>query len=341
MSEFGAIVILAYNPKTMSVLVYERFEGLGLDAAKPAALLIVLLALVVFIVVRAMAAGARNGRDRRGPRPARAGRRLIGVAGLRVRAGSFALGPIDLAVADGEYLAVVGPSGAGKSVLLEALAGLRPAAAGRIEAGERDVTAAPPERRGIGLVGQRALLFPHLSVARNISFGPEVAGGGLLRGWPARDAARGRGGRRPGGAARGGRGARRRGLAGAAARLAVGRRAPARRAGPRARRPPAGAAARRAAQRSRPRGPRGAAGRAAAECTNASAMTTIHVTHSLDEALAVARRCVVLIDGRDRPGRADRRRRRAAGQRRRGAPDRGAQRAAGDAPGRRPAAAAR
>ncbi len=54
MSEFGAIVILAYNPKTMSVLVYERFEGLGLNAAKPAALLIVLVALVVFIVVRAM-----------------------------------------------------------------------------------------------------------------------------------------------------------------------------------------------------------------------------------------------------------------------------------------------
>ena len=107
---------------------------------------------------------------------------MIGVAGLRVRAGSFALGPIDLAVADGEYLAVVGPSGAGKSVLLEALAGLRPAAAGRIAAGERDVTAAPPERRGIGLVGQRALLFPHLTVARNISFGPEVAGGRLLGG---------------------------------------------------------------------------------------------------------------------------------------------------------------
>ena len=107
---------------------------------------------------------------------------MIGAAGLRVRAGSFALGPIDLAVADGEYLAVVGPSGAGKSVLLEALAGLRPAAAGRIAAGERDVTAAPPERRGIGLVGQRALLFPHLTVARNISFGSEVAGGRLLRG---------------------------------------------------------------------------------------------------------------------------------------------------------------
>ena len=55
MSEFGAIVILAYNPKTMSVLTYERFESGGLDAAKPAALLVVLLALVVFIAVRSMA----------------------------------------------------------------------------------------------------------------------------------------------------------------------------------------------------------------------------------------------------------------------------------------------
>ena len=60
MSEFGAIVILAYNPKTMPVLVFERFEGFGLDAAKPVALLIVLVALVVFIVVRALVAGART-----------------------------------------------------------------------------------------------------------------------------------------------------------------------------------------------------------------------------------------------------------------------------------------
>jgi len=61
MSEFGAIVILAYNPKTMSVLVYERFEGAGLDAAKPAALLIVLLALVVFVVVRSLSGRRREG----------------------------------------------------------------------------------------------------------------------------------------------------------------------------------------------------------------------------------------------------------------------------------------
>jgi len=47
-SEFGAVVILAYHPKTMPVLVFERFEGFGLGAAQPLALLLILAALVVF-----------------------------------------------------------------------------------------------------------------------------------------------------------------------------------------------------------------------------------------------------------------------------------------------------
>ena len=51
-SEFGAVVILAYNPKIVPVLVYERFEGYGLDAAQPIALLLILVALVVFILLR-------------------------------------------------------------------------------------------------------------------------------------------------------------------------------------------------------------------------------------------------------------------------------------------------
>jgi molybdate/tungstate transport system permease protein len=51
-SEFGAVVILAYNPKIVPVLVYERFEGFGLDAAQPIALLLILVALVVFITLR-------------------------------------------------------------------------------------------------------------------------------------------------------------------------------------------------------------------------------------------------------------------------------------------------
>jgi molybdate/tungstate transport system permease protein len=51
-SEFGAVVILAYHPKITPVLVYERFEGFGLDAAQPIALILILVALVVFILLR-------------------------------------------------------------------------------------------------------------------------------------------------------------------------------------------------------------------------------------------------------------------------------------------------
>jgi molybdate/tungstate transport system permease protein len=51
-SEFGAVVILAYHPKIVPVLIYERFEGFGLDAAQPIAFLLILVALVVFILLR-------------------------------------------------------------------------------------------------------------------------------------------------------------------------------------------------------------------------------------------------------------------------------------------------
>jgi molybdate/tungstate transport system permease protein len=51
-SEFGAVVILAYHPKIVPVLVYERFEGFGLEAAQPIALLLILVALIVFISLR-------------------------------------------------------------------------------------------------------------------------------------------------------------------------------------------------------------------------------------------------------------------------------------------------
>ena len=53
-SEFGAVVILAYNPKVISVLTFERFEGFGLSAARPPAVLIVIVAFVVFLLVRVL-----------------------------------------------------------------------------------------------------------------------------------------------------------------------------------------------------------------------------------------------------------------------------------------------
>ena len=52
MSEFGAVVILAYYPKTAPILVYERYEGFGLQYAEPATLLLILVALAAFIILR-------------------------------------------------------------------------------------------------------------------------------------------------------------------------------------------------------------------------------------------------------------------------------------------------
>jgi molybdate transport system ATP-binding protein len=94
---------------------------------------------------------------------------------LRLPLSAFSL-EIDL-VENVRSVGVFGRSGAGKSSLLEALAGLRPQATGRIRFGsevwldsERSVRV-PPEQRGIGFVPQAALLFPHLDVRQNLRFG--------------------------------------------------------------------------------------------------------------------------------------------------------------------------
>ncbi len=53
-SEFGAVVILAYYPKIIPVLVYERFAGFGLFAAQPVAVILILAALAVFVVMQVL-----------------------------------------------------------------------------------------------------------------------------------------------------------------------------------------------------------------------------------------------------------------------------------------------
>jgi molybdate/tungstate transport system permease protein len=55
-SEFGAVVILAYHPKIVPVLVYERFAGFGLNAAQPVAVLLILASLTVFVLLQALLA---------------------------------------------------------------------------------------------------------------------------------------------------------------------------------------------------------------------------------------------------------------------------------------------
>lgn len=53
-SEFGAVIILAYHPMVAPVLIYERFESYGLNAAKPVAALLLIISLIIFVVARAL-----------------------------------------------------------------------------------------------------------------------------------------------------------------------------------------------------------------------------------------------------------------------------------------------
>jgi ABC-type sugar transport system ATPase subunit len=87
------------------------------------------------------------------------------------RFGEFALGPVDLHAQPREYWVLLGPTGAGKSMLLQSIAGIYAADAGRIFLGGRDVTLVPPEARGVGFVFQQSALFPHLTVTANIEYG--------------------------------------------------------------------------------------------------------------------------------------------------------------------------
>jgi len=86
-----------------------------------------------------------------------------------------ALAEVSLAVADGEFLALLGPSGCGKTTLLRIVAGLEMQSGGRVLIGERDVSALPPRKRGLAMVFQNYAVFPHLTVYENVAFGLRMA----------------------------------------------------------------------------------------------------------------------------------------------------------------------
>ncbi|MGN6771087.1 MAG: ABC transporter ATP-binding protein [Rhizobiaceae bacterium] len=77
---------------------------------------------------------------------------------------------IDLDIEDGEFVVFVGPSGCGKSTLLRLIAGLEDTTGGKILIDGKDVTDAPPAKRGLAMVFQSYALYPHMSVYNNIAF---------------------------------------------------------------------------------------------------------------------------------------------------------------------------
>ncbi|WP_216847871.1 ATP-binding cassette domain-containing protein [Arthrobacter sp. SLBN-53] len=99
------------------------------------------------------------------------------AAGLRQRGIEF-----DVSLADGEVLAVLGPNGAGKSTLLLMIAGLLRPDTGRIELGDTVLTDTaagiflPPHARGIAMLSQQAMLFPHMTAEANVAYAPRCRG---------------------------------------------------------------------------------------------------------------------------------------------------------------------
>jgi molybdopterin-binding protein len=87
---------------------------------------------------------------------------------------------VQLRVAAGETVALLGPNGAGKSTVLDVIAGLVSPSRGRVSLGGRDLVSpshsVPPHERGVALLAQDPLLFPHLSALENVAFGPRARG---------------------------------------------------------------------------------------------------------------------------------------------------------------------
>jgi thiamine transport system ATP-binding protein len=97
---------------------------------------------------------------------------MISIQQAVVRFGDVrALDDLALQVKPGERLVVLGPSGSGKSTLLRSIAGLEELEAGTVSIDGVDVTTTPVHARGVGLMFQDGLLFPHLSVGDNIAYG--------------------------------------------------------------------------------------------------------------------------------------------------------------------------
>lgn len=102
---------------------------------------------------------------------------LVRIRGLGAQYGQVrALGAVDLDIRDNEFFALLGPSGCGKTTLLRSLAGFETPSQGTIELDGEDLLGVPAHRRPVNMMFQSYALFPHLTVEKNIGYGPARAG---------------------------------------------------------------------------------------------------------------------------------------------------------------------
>ncbi len=98
---------------------------------------------------------------------------VVRLEGVRKSFGSFvAVHDADFGIANGEFFSVLGPSGCGKTTILRMIAGFEQPTEGRVLIEGIDVSSVPPHRRNVNTVFQQYALFPHMSVADNVAFGP-------------------------------------------------------------------------------------------------------------------------------------------------------------------------
>jgi sulfate transport system ATP-binding protein len=99
----------------------------------------------------------------------------IVVRNVSKRFGAFtALEDVSVEVEGGSLTALLGPSGSGKSTLLRVIAGLERPDAGEVVLDGENVTARPPQQRGVGFVFQHYAAFKHMTVYENVAFGLRV-----------------------------------------------------------------------------------------------------------------------------------------------------------------------
>jgi len=83
---------------------------------------------------------------------------------------------VNLKVQEGELVTLLGPSGCGKTTILRMISGFELPTAGKILIDKEDVTSTPPNKRPTAMVFQNYALFPHMTVAENIIYGPKIHG---------------------------------------------------------------------------------------------------------------------------------------------------------------------
>ena len=94
---------------------------------------------------------------------------MLNCLNLSKKYGKILFNELNINLEKGEILAIIGPSGCGKTTLLRCICGLEELDSGKILLNGDDITKIPAEERGIGLLFQKPVLYPHLTVSGNLS----------------------------------------------------------------------------------------------------------------------------------------------------------------------------